>query len=125
LAVALIALTGTIFAAAQAPQAVKYTKSSEVKIKGVVTEVKTASDGVVHLTFKSDKGEIDVFVAPARFLTEMEITFAKDDALEILGSQVTTADGAPMLLAREVTRAGDTMLMRDDAGKPVWVGWPK
>jgi hypothetical protein len=125
LAVALIVLIGTLCATAQAPQALKYTKSSEVKLKGAVMEVKTAADGAVHLTIKSDKGEIDVFVAPAKFLTEMEITFAKDDALEILGSQVTTADGSPMLLARELTRSGDTMIMRDDAGKPVWVGWPK
>ena len=125
LAVALIVLTGTMYAAAQASPALKYTKSSEVKIKGAITEVKTAADGAVHLTVKSDKGEIDVFVAPAKFLTEMEITFAKDDVLEILGAQVTAADGSPVLLARELTRSGDTMVMRDDAGKPVWVGWPK
>ena len=48
----------------------------------------------------------------------------KGDKVEILGSQVL-AEGAPLLLAREVTRNGDIMLMRDDFGKPVWLGWPK
>ena len=64
-------------------------------------------------------------MAPEKFLKEMEITFSAGDTLEILGSQVTAADGTPLLLAREITRSGDTMLMRDDQGKPVWVGWPK
>jgi Glu-tRNA(Gln) amidotransferase subunit E-like FAD-binding protein len=63
-------------------------------------------------------------IAPEQFLKEMEISFAKGDKVEILGSQVL-AEGAPLLLAREVTRNGDIMLMRDDFGKPVWLGWPK
>lgn len=113
----------SVLAQAQAPA--KYVKSSEVKVKGTVTEVTTGADGIVRLALKSDKGDLNVFVAPEKFLKEMEITFNKGDTLEILGSQVTGADGAPLLLAREITRAGDTMLMRDDQGKPVWVGWPK
>ena len=63
-----------------------------------------------------------MLVAPEKFLKEMEITFAKGDAIEVLGSQLTV-DGNPLLLAREVTRNSDVMTMRDDHGKPVWVGW--
>ncbi|MDR3763845.1 MAG: hypothetical protein P4M01_07090 [Acidobacteriota bacterium] len=125
MAAALIVLIASLAAMAQAPGAVKYAKSSEVKVKGTVAEVKTGADGIVHLAFTTDKGSLDVFVAPEKFLKEMEIAFNKGDALEIVGSQVTAADGTPLLLAREITRAGDTMLMRDDQGKPVWVGWPK
>jgi uncharacterized ion transporter superfamily protein YfcC len=102
----------------------KYDKSSEVKIKGVIDEVKIAADNTVHLTLKNDKGSLDVVVAPENFLKEMEITFAKGDAIEVLGSQLTV-DGSALLLAREVTRNGDVMTMRDDRGKPVWVGWIK
>ena len=109
---------------AQTPAMPKYSKSSEVKVKGVVDEVKTAADGIVHLTLKTDKGSLDVAVAPEKFLKEMEITFAKDDAVEVLGSQVVAGE-ATVLLAREVTRSGEIMMMRDENGKPVWVGWPK
>jgi hypothetical protein len=123
-AVALIVLTTFLALNAQATAAPKYEKSSEVKIKGVVDDVQTDAHGIVHITLKTDKGAIDVAVAPEKFLKEMEISFAKGDTLEILGSQVT-ADGAPLMLAREVARNGDSMLMRDDQGKPVWVGWPK
>jgi hypothetical protein len=100
----------------------KYDKTSEVKVKGVIDEVRTGADKTVHVTLKNDKGLLDVMIAPEKFLKEMEIALAKGDAIEVLGSQVT-ADGAPMLLAREVTRNGDVMTMRDDKGKPVWVGW--
>jgi hypothetical protein len=54
----------------------------------------------------------------------MEITFAKGETIEVLGSQLTV-DGNTVLLAREVTRNGDVMLMRDEHGKGVWVGWIK
>ena len=122
-AVALIVLLAFTVAKAEAP-APKYDKSSEVKIKGVIDEVKTTVDNNVHVTLKNDKGLLDVFVAPESFLKEMEITFAKGDAIEVLGSQLTL-DGNAVLLAREVTRNGDIMTMRDDHGKPVWVGWIK
>jgi hypothetical protein len=123
-AVALIVLTTLLALSAQTPAPPKYVKSSEVKVKGVVDEVKTAADGVVHLMLTTDKGPLDVMIAPEQFLKEMEISFAKGDKVEILGFQVL-AEGAPLLLAREVTRNGDIMLMRDDFGKPVWLGWPK
>ena len=51
LAAALIVSMASLFALAQAPAAVKYAKSSEVKLKGTVSEVKTI-DGIVHLMLK-------------------------------------------------------------------------
>jgi hypothetical protein len=121
--VALIVLLAFIVVHAQAP-APKYDKSSEVKVKGVIEEVKTAADNTVHVTLKNDKGLLDVMVAPEKFLREMEITFAKGETIEVVGSQLTV-DGNPLMLAREVTRNGDVMVMRDEKGKPVWVGWIK
>ncbi len=123
-AVALIVVLAFIPAFAQTAPQLKYDKSTEAKVKGVVDEVKTAADKIVHLTLNTDKGPLDVVVAPEKFLQDMEITFAKGDNLEILGSQVSI-DGTAVMLAREVTRNGDIMVMRDDKGKPVWVGWPK
>jgi len=119
--VTLIVLLAFIAAYAQG-SALKYDKSSEVKVKGVIDEVTTGADKSVHVTLKNDKGSLDVMVAPEKFLKEMEISFTKGDTIEVLGSQLTV-DGNPILLAREVTRNGDVMTMRDDKGKPVWVGW--
>jgi type IV secretory pathway protease TraF len=123
-AVALIVLFAFAMASAQSAPTLKYLTSSEVKVKGTVEEVRTATDNTVHITVKNDKGSVDVLVAPEKFLKEMEIIFAKGDAVEVTGSQVTV-DGAAVLLAREVGRNGDVMMMRDEHGKPVWVGWIK
>jgi hypothetical protein len=123
-AAALIVLLASIVVSAGTVPAPKYDKSSEVKIKGVIEEVKTGADNTVHFTLKNDKGSLDVSVAPENYLKEIEVTFAKGDAVEVLGSQLTV-DGNAVLLAREVTRNGDVMTMRDDHGKPVWVGWIK
>lgn len=112
------------FTLASATTTLKYDKSSEVKIKGVVQEIKTDTDSTVHLMITSDKGPVDLWVAPEKFLQEMEITFAKGDEIEIVGSPVTV-DGNSLMLVRELTRKGDVMVMRDEKGKPVWIGWIK
>jgi DNA/RNA endonuclease YhcR with UshA esterase domain len=122
--VVLIVLASFLVVSAQSAALPMYDMSSEVKVKGAVEDVKTAADSTVHITLKSDKGLLDVAVAPEKFLKEMEITFAKGETIEVLGSRVSV-DGNPLLLAREVTRNGDVMLMRDEKGKPVWDGWPK
>jgi hypothetical protein len=118
---ALIVLPAFIAAHAQTP-ALIYDKSSEVRITGIVDEVNIAADHNVHLTLNNGKSLLDVMLAPEKFLKEMEITFAKGDTIEVLGSQLKL-ENAVMLLAREVNRNGDVMTMRDDQGKPVWVGW--
>jgi hypothetical protein len=123
-AVALIVLVTCFAAWAETVTAPKYDKSSEVKVKGIIEDVKTTADNTVHIMLKSDTGSLDVTVAPEKFLKEMEITFAKGDAVQVLGSQLTI-DGNPALLAREVIRNGDVMVMRDEHGKPVWLGWIK
>ncbi len=122
-AVALIVLASFTLLSGQTTP-LKYAKSSEVKVKGVIEDVKIAPDKTVHIVLKSEKGALDVSLGPEKFLKDMEISFAKGDAIEVLGSQVTV-DGAPMLLAREIVRNGDVMMMRDETGNPVWVGWPK
>ena len=122
-AIALFILLTVTFTLAQAG-APKYDKSTEAKIKGTVETLGKAADGLVHLSLKTDKGSIDVMLAPESYMTEMEIVLKAGETVQILGSQVT-ANGNPLFLAREVTRGGDQFLMRDDKGAPLWIGWPK
>jgi hypothetical protein len=119
----LIVLLASLAAVAQTATAIKYDKSSEVKIKGVVDDVITTNSNV-HVMLKTDKGIVNVMMAPEKFLKELEVTFAKGDPLQITGSQVMMGD-VPLLLAREVNRNGDIMTMRDESGKGAWVGWIK
>jgi hypothetical protein len=53
----------------------------------------------------------------------MGSTLAKGDEVSLTGSKVKQ-DGADMILAREVVKGNDTLVLRDDKGKPVW-NWHK
>ena len=107
---------------AETAPSIQYDKSAEVKITGVIDDVKTSADHIVHLNLRSSNGAMDVFVAPEKFLKKMEIFFDTGQTIEVLGSQCTV-EGKSVLLMREVTRNGDVMTIRDEEGKPVWVGW--
>lgn len=121
-AVALTVLLASTMVEGGTAPALEYDKSAEVNIKGVIDDVKTAADHIIHLTLKDGNDSLDLFVAPEKFLKEMEIIFAKGETIEVLGSQ-RTVDGEVILLVREVRRSGDVMTIRDEEGKPVWVGW--
>jgi hypothetical protein len=53
----------------------------------------------------------------------MDVTFAKGDQLEIVGSQLTQ-DGNPIVLARSITRDRNELVVRDKQGAPAW-SWMK
>jgi DNA/RNA endonuclease YhcR with UshA esterase domain len=117
----IVLLASTLGSAATSP-APEYDKSAEVKVKGVIEDVKIATDHSIHLMLKNGKGPLEVIVAPEKFLKEMEIIFAKGDTIEVVGSEFLL-DGNAIILAREVTRNADVVTIRDEKGKPVWVGW--
>ncbi|HUO60372.1 MAG TPA: hypothetical protein VMU24_06860 [Candidatus Acidoferrales bacterium] len=101
----------------------KYDKSQEAKIKGVVDEVRVLPEGGAALVVKtSGDNTVLVRLGPDAFLKEMEINFQKGDNVEIIGAKLENAP-APEMLAREVTANNNTVVLRDDAGTPVWVGW--
>jgi hypothetical protein len=45
--------------------------------------------------------------------------FSKGDQIVVTGSKVKQ-DGADLVLAREVVKGNDTLVLRDDKGNPVW-----
>ena len=102
----------------------RYDPTQEVKVKGEVLEIKNYDCPVSgamggHLTLQTAEGPVEVHLAPAAFLTEYEISFAKGDKVEILGTKVTFHD-KPALLARKVMRGQNEYTLRDGKGAPLW-----
>lgn len=102
----------------------RYDPAQEVKIKGEVLEVKNYDCPIsgtlgAHLALRTAEGVVEVHLAPASFLTEYQMSFAKGDKVEILGTKVTFHD-APALLARRVTRNDNEYFFRDAKGRPLW-----
>lgn len=115
-----ILLCGLSAAQAHSP---KYDPATETKMKGVVEELKLPPKGqekeVAHLMMKNGDDMIDIYLCPKSFIDDMGVTFSKGDAIAFTGSKVKQ-DGADLILAREVVKGQDTLVLRDDKGNPVW-----
>jgi len=85
-------------------------------LDGLCLTVKTEISGVFKIeTF-------DVYVGPADFVKAFEITFAKGDKIQVIGSKVNV-DGVEIVLAREISRQQITTILRDKSGEPFWKHW--
>jgi DNA/RNA endonuclease YhcR with UshA esterase domain len=102
----------------------RYDPTQEVKVKWEILEIKNYDCPVSgtmggHLTLQTAEGPVEVHLAPAAFLAEYEISFAKGDKVEILGNKVTFHD-KPAVLARKVMRGQNEYTLRDAKGTPLW-----
>ncbi|HSS96300.1 MAG TPA: hypothetical protein VLK33_04690 [Terriglobales bacterium] len=103
------------------PPGPKYDLQTEVKIKGTVLELKPSEKAkdVLHLVVKSGEETIDVSLCPKSYLDEMGTTFNKGDEIALTGSKVKV-DEASLILAREVNKGEEMLMLRDGKGVPVW-----
>ncbi len=100
-----------------------YDVKSEVKVAGSVEEVQqfTGRRGWsgTHLVLRTDSGTLDVHVGPTAYIEKQQFSFAKGDSIEVLGSQIKLS-GKDTLLAREITKDGKKLTLRDQNGFPLW-----
>jgi hypothetical protein len=101
----------------------KYDLNTETKTKGVVDEVNLLSFGTrkdfTELIIKSGDDKVHVYVCPKPFQEEMGISFSKGDEIAVTGSKVKQ-EASEVILARELVKGTDTLMFRDNKGKPVW-----
>lgn len=76
----------------------------------------------VHLTVNTDKETISVHLGPAWYIENQDIKIAPGDMIEVKGSRIIF-DGGPVLIAMEVKKGNDVLVLRDSRGFPVWSGW--
>jgi hypothetical protein len=100
-----------------------YNPATEITVKGTVEEVtQTTSQrgwAGAHLTLKTDQGAYDVYVGPASYISGQQFAFAKGENVEVIGSK-TTVGGKGVLIARQITKDGKTLTLRDEQGYPKW-----
>lgn len=89
-----------------------------------LTEVRDNYDenglsGVWLLTRTETDAPLDVYLGPAAYVKQFEISFAKGDRLQVIGSKVKVA-GSSLVLAREVRKGSATLYLRDRDGNPFW-----
>jgi hypothetical protein len=101
----------------------KYDVHTETKMKGTVEEMKLPPKGsekeVAHLLVKTGTDTVDVVLCPKSFLDDMGVSFSKGDEISVTVSKVKQGE-ADLLLAREVVKGTDTLVLRDEKGNPIW-----
>ena len=116
---AIVALA--VSALAQAPP--KYDPATETEVKGTVQELKfvppSGGKPAAYLVVKSGADTVEVYLCPKSFLDDMGATFKAEDKVEITGSKVKR-DGGDLILAREVSKGDDRLILRFKDGKPAW-----
>jgi DNA/RNA endonuclease YhcR with UshA esterase domain len=101
-----------------------YNTATQITIAGRVTDARDYDCPVSetvgsHLALTTNSGELEVHMAPARFMKQYEITIRKGDYVTITGSKFSF-EGKAALMAKSVTLDHDTYTFRDDKGRPLW-----
>jgi hypothetical protein len=100
-----------------------YDLHTEMKAKGVVEEINVLPLGtkkeLIELVIKSGSDKLHIYVCPKTFQEEMGVSFSKGDEIAVTGSKVKQEAG-DVILARELARGTDALVLRDDKGVPVW-----
>lgn len=112
---------------AASDQRPRYDPATEFTLSGTVQELREVAGGKgrggggTHLIVKGEKETFTVHVGPSSFLAEKKLTLATGDVVDIIGSRVKVAD-AEVVIAREVRKGRQTVVLRDAKGIPVWSG---
>lgn len=76
----------------------------------------------IHLVVKTADGDMSVHLGPGWFLSQKGMKIAPGDEVEVTGSRVTY-DGKPALIAAEVRKGSESLVLRDSKGFPLWSRW--
>jgi hypothetical protein len=78
----------------------------------------------IHLKVKTEKEIIEVHLGPGWYIERLDTRIDKGDKLEIKGSRVNVS-GKPVIIAAEVKKGDNTLILRDASGVPAWAGWKR
>ena len=123
-------LTASSGQTAKAEPEPRYDSATAVDMMTVVADLREVPRGSLltgsHLIVRPESARetsetIDVYLGPAAYLKDFEVTYAKGDRVQVIGSKVKYG-GASIILARQVRRDSTTIYLRDEHGTPYWIG---
>jgi hypothetical protein len=97
------------------------TVSGTIETMSIVTH-KRISEGVQLQLRTNDGKTMPVHLGPSWFIENQPLKLQVGDEITVRGSRITYAD-APALIAAEVQRGNDTLMLRDREGYPEWYSW--
>ncbi len=105
----------------------KYDLSQIETLDGEVVSVDayTSRRGVaqgVHLLVNTGKETVEVHLAPSWYLEDQDFEITPEDKIAITGSRINI-DGQPAIVASQIKKGSETLVLRDENGFPLWSGW--
>jgi len=104
-----------------------YNPETVETVSGEVVSIEKITPGKgmyygIHLTVKTDKETISIHLGPGWFIENQSITIEPEDKIEVKGSRVSF-EGKPAIVAAEVNKGEEILVLRDENGFPAWSGW--
>lgn len=78
----------------------------------------------VAVILKTDKETVSVHLGPEWYITRLDTKIEKGDSIEVKGVRATFG-GKPAIIAGEIKKGDSVLILRDNAGTPVWAGWKR
>lgn len=110
----------TSYARLYNPQTVETIRGEVVSIE-TLTPLKGMYYGV-HAVVKTDKETLSVHLGPGWYIENQDVKLDVKDTVEVKGSRIMF-EGKPAVIAAEVTKGGESLILRDASGFPIWSGW--
>jgi hypothetical protein len=106
----------------------KYDPATVVTVKGTVLGETRVENGqgrkAVRLVVKVGEDQVSVHLGPDEWVDRQKVRFAKGDEVTVKGSRFTYADKFGVI-AQSVARGGETLVLRNESGKPLWASQPR
>ena len=120
----LFAVLALLFPLAIRAETPKYNAATEATLQDTAQYVAEHPShekwtGVYVIMRHGPVGEIEVHLAPAGFLSDAGIEISRGDTVKVVGS-IVPWHTTEILLAREVTVKGKTVVLREKDGTPRW-----
>lgn len=96
------------------------------KITGLLTESPQPGmhPGMAFFMQTKDKGRVRVSLGPVWFLERQEVFFKIGDKVKVKGVCFDSG-GETKLVAAEVVKGDNVLVLRDSMGRPLWEAWRK
>ncbi len=101
-----------------------YNPQTETTVSGTVQSVNQCACGPwtgSYAVVNTDRGPVDVFLGPSDFLQGRQMRINAGDQIQVTGSRIDI-DGTDLLLARSISKGGQTVALRNAQGMPNWAG---
>lgn len=96
-------------------------------VSGTVEAVQTVAPmrgmhNAAVLMVKTSEGTLPVHLGPQWYIERLDLGIQEGDAVEVTGS-MTTFEGKPAMIAGELKKGDQSVVLRDEDGVPAWAGW--